>query len=159
MAKQKTATETNKVVTTNKRAKFEYHFISELEAGIVLTGTEIKSVRAGKTNLNDAYCLFQKGELYVRSMYIQEYELGTYSNHDARRIRKLLINRSELTKFERRVKEKGFTIVPYQLYINEKGLAKLSIALAQGKKAYDKRETIKEKDNKRDMDRLKKIKL
>lgn len=161
MAKQqeKPKVEEKKIVATNKRARFEYHFVAEFEAGIVLTGTEIKSVRAGKTNLNDAYCIFEKAELFTRNMFIQEYDLGTYSNHNPRRIRKLLLNRSELKKLERRVKEKGFTIVPYQFYINEKGLAKLSIALAQGKKSYDKRESIKEKDNKRDIDRLKKTRI
>lgn len=143
----------------NRRAAFEYHFEQEYEAGIMLTGTEIKSIRSGNANLSDAYCLFEQGELYVRSLYIAVYELGTDNNHEPRRTRKLLLRKPELRKLERRVKEKGFTIVPYKLIINDRGFAKLIIELASGKKTYDKRETIKARDDKRSLDRLKKIRL
>jgi SsrA-binding protein len=143
----------------NRRAKFEYQFLDTYEAGIVLQGTEIKSIRQGNANLNDAYCYFKDGELYIKSMYIAEYENGTYANHEARRTRKLLLHRRELKKLERRVKEKGMTIVPYRLYLSERGIAKLEIALSQGKKSYDKRQTIKERDSKREMSRMKKIRL
>lgn len=144
----------------NRKAKFEYHFIQTYEAGLVLTGTEVKALRQGMANLNDAYCLFDNaGNLTVKSMFISEYDHGTIYNHDARRDRRLLLRKPELKKLLRRVMEKGFTIVPYRLYFSERGFAKLEIALAQGKKAYDKRDSIKERDNKRDLDRLKKIKL
>lgn len=143
----------------NRKAKFEYQFIQQYEAGLVLTGTEVKALRQGLANLNDAYCIFDKGNLMVKNMFIAEYDHGTIYNHDARRDRRLLLHKSELKKLERRVTEKGLTIVPYRLYFSDRGFAKLEIALAQGKKAYDKRETIKERDSKRDLDRLKKIKL
>lgn len=143
----------------NRRATFEYHFVTRYEAGIALMGTEIKAYRAGHVNLTDAYCLFEKGELFVHNLYIAEYENGTYSNHVPRRLRKLLLRRGELRKLERKASEKGFTIVPYRMYLNERGFVKLEIALAQGKKEYDKRDSIREKDNKRELDRLKKIKL
>ncbi len=148
-----------KIEIVNRRASFEYHFDDKLEAGIVLQGTEIKSIRQGNVNLSDAYCLFKKGELYIKSMFIGEYEFGTYANHEPRRTRKLLLKKVELRKLEKRVKEKGYTIVPYKLYLNERGIAKMQIALARGKKSYDKRESIKERDSKRDMSRLKKIRL
>lgn len=143
----------------NRRAKFEYHFVDTYEAGLVLQGTEIKSIRQGNANLSDAYCYFKDGELYIKSMYIAEYENGTYANHEARRTRKILLHRRELKKLERRVKEKGMTIVPYRLYLSDRGIAKLEIALTQGKKSYDKRQTIKERDSKREMSRMKKIRL
>ena len=139
----------------NRRATFEYQFLDVLEAGISLTGTEIKSIRKGNVNLRDAYCLFKNGELFVHSMFIAPYVFGNQFNHEARRTRKLLLKRSELKKLEKKVKEKGFTIVPHKLYINERGFAKVEIALAQGKKNYDKRDSIKQKDLKRDMDRMK----
>lgn len=148
-----------KIEITNRRASHEYHFEQEYEAGIMLKGTEIKSIRAGNANLNDAYCLFEDGELWIKSLYIAEYEYGTDHNHESRRTRKLLLRRPELRKLERRVKEKGYTIIPYKLYLSDRGFAKLKIELASGKKAYDKRATIKERENKRDLDRLKKIKL
>lgn len=141
----------------NRRAEFEYKFLDTYEAGIVLQGTEIKSIRKGHANLRDSYCFFKKGELYVKSLFIAEYEFGTYANHEPRRTRKLLLKRTELRKLEKKVKEKGFTIVPYRLYLNERGIAKLEVALAQGKRSYDKRETIKQKDLKREMERVKKI--
>jgi SsrA-binding protein len=140
----------------NRRAAFEYHFEQEYDAGMMLTGTEIKSIRDGNVNMNDAYCLIERGELWVRSLYIAEYKHGTASNHEPRRNRKLLLRKPELRKLERRVKEKGLTIVPYKLFINDRGYAKLTIELASGKKSFDKRETIKERDNKRDLDQLKK---
>lgn len=150
MAKKKS------IEVVNKRAEYEYHFISNYEAGILLKGTEIKSIRLNQVNLRDAYCLFKKGELFVKSLFIREYEYGNQFNHEARRDRKLLLKKTELRKLEKKVKEKGFTIVPYRLYLNERGIAKLEIALAQGKKSYDKRNSIKQKDQKRDLDRIKK---
>ena len=148
-----------KIEIVNRRAEFEYHFIDTFEAGIVLTGTEIKSIRGGNTNINDAFCFFEKGELYIKNMYIKEYAFATYYNHEARRARKLLLRKPELRKLEKKVKERGFTIVPYRLFFTERGFAKLEIALAQGKKSFDKRDSIKEKDHRRDLDRMKKIKL
>ena len=141
----------------NRRASFEYSFQERFTAGIMLTGTEIKSIRAGNANLNDAYCLFEGGELWVKSLYIAEYEYGTDNNHEARRTRKLLLRKPELRKLERRVKEKGFTIIPYKLFLNERGFAKLKIELASGKKSFDKRNTIKDRESKRDLDRVTKI--
>jgi SsrA-binding protein len=143
-----------KIEIINRRARFEYHFVQEYEAGIMLTGTEIKSVRDGNANLTDAYCLIENGELWVRGMYIAEYSHGTDNNHIPRRTRKLLLRKPELRKLERRAKEKGFTIVPFKLYFSDRGIAKLGIALATGKKAFDKRETIRERDDKRHLDRL-----
>lgn len=140
----------------NRKAKFEYFFVEEMEAGIMLQGTEIKSIRAGNVNLNDAYCYFKDGELYIRSLYIKEYAFGTYDNHEPRRPRKLLLKKRQLKKLEKKVKEKGFTIVPYRVYMTERGFAKVEIALAQGKKSYDKRNSIKDKDMKRDMARMRK---
>jgi len=138
----------------NKRATFDYELVETFTAGIVLTGTEIKSIRLGKAGLVDTYCMFQNGELWVRNMHISEYFYGTYNNHNARRDRKLLLNRNELRKLSRLTKETGFTIIPVRLFINEKGLAKLVIAVARGKRQYDKRQSLKEKEDKRDMDRM-----
>ena len=137
----------------NKKASFEYFLIDEYVAGLVLTGTEIKSIRDGKANLTDAYCVFIGNELFVRQMHVSEYRFGSYMNHPAKRDRKLLLTRRELRKLQARTKEKGYTIVPVLLYVDDRGYAKLKIALARGKKFYDKRETIKEKDTKRDMQR------
>ena len=141
----------------NKRASFDYEFLEEYNAGIILTGTEIKSVRAGKASLVDSYCYFDKGELWVKGIHIAEYRLGTYYNHEEKRERKLLLTRKELRKLERNVKETGLTIIPVKMFITDKGWAKLRIALAKGKKEYDKRETLKLKDAKRDMDRVRKF--
>lgn len=138
----------------NKRASFDYEFIDTFTAGIVLTGTEIKSIRLGKASLVDTYCFFSKGELWVKNMHIAEYFYGSYNNHVVRRDRKLLLQKKELKKLERGTKETGFTIVPIRLFINDHGLAKLVLALAKGKKQYDKRESLKEKDDKRMMDRM-----
>lgn len=140
----------------NRKAAHEYHFNAKFEAGIVLQGSEIKSIRAGQVNLKDAYCLFQDGELFIKSMYIREYDNATHSNHESRRDRKLLLKRQELKKLEKRVKEKGFSIVPYRVYFTDRNFVKVEIALAQGKKAFDKRESIKAKDNQRDLDRMRK---
>jgi SsrA-binding protein len=140
----------------NKKASFEYEFLEKYTAGIKLTGTEIKSIRKGKANLVDAYGFFVNGELYVRGMHVSEYEWGTYSNHDPKRDRKLLLHKKELDKLFRNSKEKGLTIVAYKIFVNEKGLAKLDIALARGKKQYDKREDLKKKDANREMDRMRK---
>lgn len=145
---------TTQVNIKNKRASFDYEFIDTYTAGIVLTGTEIKSIRLGKASLVDTFCFFSRGELWVKNMHIAEYFYGSYNNHTARRDRKLLLNRKELLKLQRATKESGFTIVPTRLYINEKGLAKVVIALAKGKKQYDKREALKEKDDRREMDRM-----
>lgn len=142
------------VTIKNKRATFDYELIDTYTAGIVLTGTEIKSIRLGKAGLADTYCYFSHGELWVKGMHIAEYFYGSYNNHVARRDRKLLLNRKELNKLERATKESGFTIVPVRVFINEKGLAKMVVALAKGKKQYDKRESLKEKDDRREMDRM-----
>ncbi|RPH31590.1 MAG: SsrA-binding protein SmpB [Bacteroidales bacterium] len=140
----------------NKRATFEFEIIEKLIAGIVLTGTEIKSIRLGKANFLDAYCHFVNGELWVKGLNISEYDWGTYNNHDPRQERKLLLNRKELSKLSRQSQEKGLTIVALKLFINDKGYAKLEIAIARGKKTHDKRENLKEKDAKREMDRFSK---
>ncbi len=140
----------------NKKAKFEYHFLTEFEAGIKLVGTEVKSLRKGEANLNDAYCTFHKGHLMLKSMFIAEYDHGNINNHETRRDRILLLKKTELKKIERRSKEKGLTIVPYKVYFSERGFIKVQIFLAQGKKAYDKRNSIKDRDQKRDMDRQEK---
>ena len=137
----------------NKRASWEYFLIDRIVAGIVLTGTEIKSLRNGKASLADSFCVFEGGELFVRGMHISEYTYGTYNNHMAKRDRKLLLNGRELKKLYVKVKEKSMTIIPVTLFINDKGLAKLEIALAKGKHYYDKRENLKEKDHKREIDR------
>ena len=137
----------------NKRASFDYEFLETLTAGIVLSGTEIKSIREGKASLVDAYCYFVGNELFVKNMHIAEYWWGNLINHNPRRDRKLLLNRKELNKLLRKYKEKGLTIVATRLFIEENGYAKLEIALARGRKAYDKRENIKEKDLRRDMER------
>lgn len=137
----------------NKKASYQYFLVEELTAGIQLTGTEIKSIRMGKANIGDAFCVFKGDELFVRDMHVAIYTQGTIYNHEPKRDRKLLLTRRELKKLQGKVNEKGFTIIPTLLFINEKGLAKLNIALAKGKHYYDKRETIKKKDIKRDIDR------
>ncbi len=143
----------NNIKIKNKRVSWEYYLIEKLIAGIVLTGTEIKSIRGGKASLADSYCYFEGGELFVRGMHISEYSYGTYNNHIAKRDRKLLLTSRELKKLEIKVKEKSMTIVPVTLFINDKGFAKLEIAVARGKHYYDKRNTLKEKDHKREIDR------
>lgn len=137
----------------NKKAEYAHFLVDYYVAGLKLTGTEIKSIRQGHANLNDSYCYFHRGELYVKSMYIKEYKFGNINNHEPRRERKLLLKKQELKKLHRRVQEKGMTIIPYRLFINERGFAKLEIALSKGKKSHDKRHSIKDKDMKRDMNR------
>lgn len=141
----------------NRRAKFEYHFVQEFEAGMVLTGTEVKSIRAGNANLTDAYCVFQGDHLWVKNMYIAEYDQGTIYNHETRRDRILLLKKAELKKIKRKLDEKGMTLIPYKMYFNDRDFVKVQIIVAQGKKMYDKREDLKEKDVKRELDRVKKI--
>ncbi len=138
----------------NKRATFDYELLEIFTAGIVLTGTEIKSIRLGKASLVDTYCLFESNGLWVRNMNISPYFYGTYNNHDSRRDRKLLLNKQELRKIRRLTKETGYTIIPVRMFINEKGLAKLVIAVGRGKKQYDKRQSLREKEDKRTMDRM-----
>tara|TARA_B100001057_G_scaffold80266_1_gene75446 strand:+ start:1147 stop:1611 length:465 start_codon:yes stop_codon:yes gene_type:complete len=141
----------------NNRARFEFEILDQFTAGIVLTGTEIKSIRNNKASIAESFCEFnEKEELFAVNMYIEEYAFGTRFNHRPRGSRKLLLNRKELKKLNKEVKNTGLTIVPLKLYINEKGFAKILIALAKGKKLYDKRETIKDRDNKRDLDRVRK---
>lgn len=140
----------------NKRAKFEFEFIEKYTAGIVLGGTEIKSIRLGKASIADSFCEFQNGELFMINSHVEEYSFGTHFNHKAKSERKLLLNKKELKSLNKSVQNKGLTIVPLRLFTNEKGLAKVEIALAKGKKIYDKRETIKDRDNKIDLARLKK---
>lgn len=153
MKKPTTTKEKNQIEIRNKRATFEYFLLDEYNAGLVLTGTEIKSIRDGKANLADAYCVFIGNELFVREMHVSEYRFGSYLNHPAKRDRKLLLTRKELRKLQNKIKERGLTIIPVMLYVNPSGLAKLQISLARGKKFYDKRDSIKEKDSRRDMER------
>jgi SsrA-binding protein len=143
----------NKVEIKNKRASFDYEFLENFTAGIVLYGTEIKSIRAGKANLGDSYCFFQDNELWVKNLHISEYENRGYSGHDPVRTRKLLLNRKELNKLRRKSQEKGLTIIAKRMFLSPNGYAKIDIALARGKKEYDKRESIKEKDQRRYEDR------
>ncbi len=141
----------------NKKARFEYEFLDTYIAGIVLSGTEIKSIRLGKASITESFCEFNElGELFVINMQVDEYSHATHFNHRPKAARKLLLKKQELSKLEKEVKNTGLTIIPLNLFINDKGLAKLKIVLAKGKKIYDKRESIKDRDNKRDLDRLKK---
>jgi SsrA-binding protein len=147
------ATNTIQVRIKNKKAWHEYHLLEQFTAGIVLTGTEIKSIREGKVNLTDSYCTFNGNELFVLNMHIAEYKFGNQFNHEPKRARKLLLNRRELKKIQGKAKDKGVTVVPLELFLNEEGLAKLIIAIARGKKMFDKRESLKSKDQQREMDR------
>jgi SsrA-binding protein len=144
------------IVIRNKKASHEFEFIEKFVAGIVLRGTEIKAIREGKATIGDSYCLFNNGELYIKGMHISEYWWGNINNHEPLRERKLLLNHRELRKLERKVKETGLTITVIKIFITQKGLAKAEIALARGKKEYDKRETLKRKDATREMDRMRK---
>jgi SsrA-binding protein len=155
----------NKINIKNKKAKHDYELLDKFTAGIQLYGTEIKSIRAGKVSLNDSYCVLiskkvkqQSFEVWVR-MHIAEYVNGTYSNHDPKRDRKLLLNRREIDKIVKKVQASALTIVPTRLFINDRGIAKIEIAIARGRKYHDKRENMKQNDDKREMDRLKKLKL
>ena len=151
--KQTAIAETYKIRASNKRAHFEYFFIEKYKAGIILSGTEVKSVKSGKLNMSDAYCFFKDSELWVKNLHISEYERGGVYNHEPKNARKLLLNKRELKRLEQKIKERGLTIVPIEVLETERGYIKLEIALAKGKKAYDKRDSIKEKDQRRDFDR------
>ena len=144
--------EQNKINIRNKRAMFDYEILEEYIAGIVLVGTEIKSLRAGKASMVDCYCYFERGELWLRGLNISEYAWGTCNNHVPKRDRKLLLNRRELWKLNRALQDKGLTVVGLRIFINERGLAKVAIGLARGRKAYDKREYLKANDARREMD-------
>ena len=137
----------------NKKASFEYFFIETFTAGIVLTGTEIKSIRAGKASLVDSYCLIINGEMWVRGMSVSPYFYGSYNNHEQKRDRKLLLTKREINKLQSATKQTGYTIGPLLVFLDEKGRAKMDIALCKGKKAFDKRQTLKEKEDRREMDR------
>ncbi len=145
----------NDVNIRNRQAGFEYELLDKYVAGIVLTGTEIKSIREGKVNLQDGHCYMNNGEMFVKGVNITPYAQGTHYNHEATRERKLLLKRSELAKLERKVEEKGLTIVPLRLFLNDRGFAKLEIAVARGKKQHDKRASIKEREAKRELNRIK----
>ena len=152
-ANKKKQTKVNSVNIRNKRATFDYEVLETFTAGIVLTGTEIKSLRAGKAGLTNSFCIFDRGELWTKNVYIAEYFYGTYNNHNSHRDRKLLLTKKELRGLAADSKEPGLTIVPLRLFINDNGLAKMEIALCKGKKEYDKRETLKDKEDRRAMDR------
>ncbi len=138
---------------SNRKAYYEYHFEDKYIAGMVLSGTEIKSIRAGKVSFNDSYCIFDKAELYVKSLHIAEYNFGNINNHIPMQERKLLLRKRELKKLENKIKEKGYTIIPLKIFITEKGFAKMEIGLGKGKKIFDKRETIKARETDRDVKR------
>lgn len=144
------------IVIKNKKASHDYVFLEKFTAGIMLTGTEIKSLRLGKAALADSYCFFSEGELFIKGMHIAEYWWGNLNNHDPLRERKLLLTKRELKKIERKVKETGLTIIVTKVFINERGLAKADIAISKGKKEYDKRQTLKKKDTDRELDRVRK---
>ncbi len=144
----------DKINIKNKKASHDFEFLEKFVAGIQLSGTEIKSIRLGKASLTDAFCYFTNGELYVKNMHIAEYYWGNLNNHDPKRDRKLLLHKKELEKLFRKSQEKGLTIVAFHIFLNDKGLAKVEIALAKGKKEYDKREDLKHKEAKREMDRV-----
>jgi len=143
----------NQINIKNKKARFEYNLIDKFVAGIQLTGTEIKSIRESKASIVEAYCVFESGEVFIRNMYITAYENGSFYNHKPRGDRKLLLNKKEIEKIEKFLKDKGNALVPLRMFLSEKGWAKLEISTAQGKKLHDKREDLKEKDDKRAMDR------
>lgn len=140
----------------NRKAKFNFEFIDSYKAGIVLTGTEIKSIKEGKVNMSDSFCYFRNSELWLKNLHISMYNMGSYANHEPLRLRKLLLTKKELRRLETKIKEKGLTIIPYRIFFNERGLAKMEINLAKGKKSFDKRETLKSNDDKKHMDRIKK---
>lgn len=144
----------NNVNIKNRRATFDYEIVETFTAGIVLTGTEIKSLRQGKAGLTDTYCLGINRELWVKNMYISEYSYGSYNNHTTHRDRKLLLNRKEINRVLKAAEQPGYSVIPLRVFINERGLAKMVIAVARGKKMYDKRQSIKEREDKRNMDRL-----
>jgi len=143
----------NAIYIRNKKAKFEYHLLDTFEAGIILSGTEIKSIRKSKASVLEAYCIYDNGEVWIRNMHVSEYENASFYNHKPKADRKLLLNKTEITKIEKFLKIKGNTVVPLRIFLSDKGWAKLEIACAQGKKLHDKRQDLKEKDDKRDIDR------
>ncbi len=147
----------NEIQIKNKRAYFDYHILESFVAGIALLGTEIKSIRQGKANMSDAFCMFIGNNLYVRNLHISEYSHSSFRLHDIKRDRALLLHKKELKKLKVKGEEKGYTIVPLRIFTNERGYAKIEIALAQGKKEFDKRDSIKEREGKREMDRAMKI--
>lgn len=144
----------NNINIKNRKATFDYEILETFTAGIVLTGTEIKSLRQGKAGLTDTYCIVENRELWVKNMYIAEYSYGSYNNHTTHRDRKLLLNRKEITRIAKAAEQPGYSVVPLRIFINERGLAKMVIAIARGKKLYDKRQTIKDREDKRNLDRL-----
>lgn len=154
MAKEKSRF-SNNINIKNRQARYQYEFVDTYIAGMVLKGTEIKSIREGKVNLLDGYCFFSNGELYVKGIHISPYIQGSFYNHDTTRERKLLLQKKELAKLESKMNVKGLAIIPFRLFINDRGIAKLEIALAKGKKIHDKRDSIKDKDVKRELDRIK----
>lgn len=153
MAKKNTLSP-SRINIKNKRAQHEYHIIDRLTAGLVLSGTEIKSIRAGKASLVDTFCFIHDGEMWVKNMYVAPYDFGSYNNHAARRDRKLLLNKREIRNLQQDSQSPGFTIVPLRLFIDDKGRAKLDIALCRGKHEYDKRASIRERDDRRELDRF-----
>ncbi len=140
----------------NRKARFNYEFLETYKAGIVLTGTEIKSIKEGKANLGDSFCYLRQGEMWIKNLHISLYNFGSYANHEPMRLRKLLLNKKEINKLEGKIKEKGLTIIPYKIFFSERGLAKIEIVLAKGKKSFDKRESIKERDTQKEIQRVKK---
>lgn len=152
--KDKKSQSSSTVVIKNRRASFDYLILESFTAGIVLTGTEVKSIRAGKAGLTDCYCLVQNGEVWLKNMYVAEYAQGSYNNHFTHRDRKLLLNRKEITRIAKAVSQPGFAIVPLKVFFSEQGYVKVEIAVARGKKLYDKRQSIKEREDKRALDRV-----
>lgn len=144
----------NQVNIKNRKATFNYEIGDTYTAGMVLTGTEIKSIRDGKANLSDSYCVVDCGEVWVKGMHVSEYFYGSYNNHESRRDRKLLLNKKEIAKIEKQSADAGFTIVPLKIFISDKGFAKMVIGIGRGKKQYDKRQSIKEREDRRDIDRM-----
>lgn len=144
----------NKIDIRNRRAGFDFEIVEKFVAGIMLTGSEIKAIRDGGGSINECYCIIRSGEVFAKNMNIPEYSHGTYANHEPLRLRKLLLNKRELERIEAKIKERGLTLIPIRLFMSERGLAKLEIGLGRGKKKFDKRESLKAKDNKREMDKI-----
>ncbi|MCK9445667.1 SsrA-binding protein SmpB [bacterium] len=147
----------NNISISNKKSNFDYEFIHNFTSGIILTGTEIKSIRTGKVSLSDSYCFIENGELFAKNVHIDEYVYGSYNNHDPKRDKKLLLNKKEINKIKEELKVKGISLIIKRLYTNERGYVKLDIVIAKGKREYEKRETIRERDDKREMDKIKKM--
>ena len=147
---------TSTKLIVNRKAKYEYEFLQGFEAGMMLLGTEVKSIRGGDVNLSDAYCVIKNSEIFIKSLFIGEYSHGNSNNHETRRDRKLLLRKTEISKIEKKINEKGHTLVPYRVFFSDRGFAKVEIFLATGKKSYDKRQSLKAKDSKRELDRVKK---